>query len=268
MPCDNHHPLKSTRPKSGTVSNTTLMPRESPEDTVLRGSDSELKALIFQSPRPEIHDGIVLLSSGKPFPRQGLQARLPRRHDESNRGCTNSRHTNTTTNQLIRSVHCVNVDFLVMERIRGRTIEDAWPGLGWCASLCLAFQLRRFVSSMRSISLENAGSLATGSCRSFWLDDRFGSPARATVRDVMDFLAFWTYFRSIRHEYKKSSHNHVVLNGSRDLSAKAFVLTHHDLAPRNIMVDALGDACLLDWDLAGFYPVYFEYASRLNFKMP
>jgi hypothetical protein len=33
-----------------------------------------------------------------------------------------------------------------------------------------------------------------------------------------------------------------------------FVLTHHDLAPRNLMVDLNGKLWLLDWEYTGFIP--------------
>jgi thiamine kinase-like enzyme len=34
------------------------------------------------------------------------------------------------------------------------------------------------------------------------------------------------------------------------------------------MVDTSGDAWLVDWDLAGYYPIYFEYAAMSNFLEP
>jgi hypothetical protein len=34
------------------------------------------------------------------------------------------------------------------------------------------------------------------------------------------------------------------------------------------MVDASGDAWLIDWDLAGYYPMYFEYVAMSNFLEP
>lgn len=52
------------------------------------------------------------------------------------------------------------------------------------------------------------------------------------------------------------------------LESGMFVFTHHDLAPRNILLAPSGELWLLDWDFAGFYPIYFEYASMQNFDMP
>ncbi|KAL3446047.1 hypothetical protein BJX65DRAFT_279958 [Aspergillus insuetus] len=47
-----------------------------------------------------------------------------------------------------------------------------------------------------------------------------------------------------------------------------FILTHHDLTPRNLLDSPSGQLSILDWDLAGFYPISFEYASMYNFNIP
>lgn len=46
------------------------------------------------------------------------------------------------------------------------------------------------------------------------------------------------------------------------------VLTHHDLAPRNLMVDSSRRLWLVGWDYAGWYPPYFEYAAMHKFHAP
>jgi hypothetical protein len=51
-------------------------------------------------------------------------------------------------------------------------------------------------------------------------------------------------------------------------TAETLVLTHHDLAPRNIKLDRCNQIWLIDWDFAGFYPKYFEYAAMNAFNIP
>ncbi|KAF9466195.1 kinase-like domain-containing protein [Collybia nuda] len=38
------------------------------------------------------------------------------------------------------------------------------------------------------------------------------------------------------------------------------VFTHQDLALRNLMLDKKAQLWIIDWELAGWYPAYFEYA--------
>ncbi|PYH36336.1 phosphotransferase family protein [Aspergillus neoniger CBS 115656] len=61
-----------------------------------------------------------------------------------------------------------------------------------------------------------------------------------------------------------------VLTGTASIPSAMgpYVLTHHDLVPRNLLLSPSGELWLLDWDLAGFYPIYFEYASMYNFIIP
>ncbi|KAB8276929.1 hypothetical protein BDV30DRAFT_235172 [Aspergillus minisclerotigenes] len=40
-----------------------------------------------------------------------------------------------------------------------------------------------------------------------------------------------------------------------------FVLVHQDISPRNMILDATGKVCLLDWAHAGAYPPAFERAA-------
>lgn len=42
------------------------------------------------------------------------------------------------------------------------------------------------------------------------------------------------------------------------------VLTHLDLHPGNIIVGDDGRVWLIDWEHAGFYPQWFEYASMVE----
>jgi len=154
--------------------------------------------------------------------------------------------------------------YCVMDRIPGRTLEDVWASLSWFNTIKLAFQLRRFVQHLRSITSPVAGSLATGECRSFYLEDRYGLPARCGPRDMEYFFGFWTNFTSMRKAIQTADQPIIP---TQKLPTEPFVFTHHDLAPRNILLSPSDELWLLDWEYAGFYPIYFEYAAMQNFNM-
>ena len=44
-------------------------------------------------------------------------------------------------------------------------------------------------------------------------------------------------------------------------SSLPLVLTHLDIHPNNIIIGDDGRVWLIDWEFAGFYPQWFEYAS-------
>lgn len=41
------------------------------------------------------------------------------------------------------------------------------------------------------------------------------------------------------------------------------VMTHGDLSPRNILVQGSKVVAILDWEMSGYYPEYWEYVKAL-----
>lgn len=164
-----------------------------------------------------------------------------------------------------RIVQVDDVFYCIMDRISGTALDIAWPELGWISSLRLAFQLRRVVQRLRSAVSVTSGSLATGKCTSYFLQDSFGLPPRATLYQVNAFLNFWANFTTLRQETKKTPAEHATCPRPVFTYSHPFVFTHHDLAPRNIILDPEGQLWIIDWDCAGFYPEFYEYAGMYNF---
>ncbi|CCE32883.1 uncharacterized protein CPUR_06749 [Claviceps purpurea 20.1] len=155
--------------------------------------------------------------------------------------------------------------YCIMDRIPGTTLDIAWHELGWIASLRLAFQMRRIVHRLRSVVSASSGTLPIGECTSYFLEDRYNLPLRANYHHMNAFLNFWANFAGFGPEVKKTPAEHAICPRPVFTSSRPFVLTHHDLAPRNIMLDPGGQLQIIDWDLAGFYPEFFEYAGMHNF---
>jgi thiamine kinase-like enzyme len=100
------------------------------------------------------------------------------------------------------------------------------------------------------------------------LEDFFGLPDRSSPENIGYFIKFWVRFVSIRQEITAVKQSRPEPKGRIPPTSRTFVFTHHDLAPRNLLLDPTGKLWLLDWDLAGFYPLYFEYAAMQNFHVP
>jgi serine/threonine protein kinase len=162
--------------------------------------------------------------------------------------------------------------YTIMDRLEGTTLDVSWTELGWFTTVKLALQLRRFVRLLRSITSPIAGSLATGECRSFWLEDRYGLPANSGPGEITHFFHFWANFTLMRRAMQESKQPRVPDSPEPttevQLTVEPFVLTHLDLTPRNLLISPSGQLTVLDWDLAGFYPIPFEYASMYSFNIP
>lgn len=115
--------------------------------------------------------------------------------------------------RIQRSIQIDDGFYCIMDWIPGQTLDVEWPELGWIASLRLAFKLRQIIRRLRSAESISCGSLATGNCRSYYLDDSFGLPPRATVDQVNAFVNFWASLVTPRQEVKKTPAEHSSARG-------------------------------------------------------
>jgi len=166
-----------------------------------------------------------------------------------------------------RTIKSDSSAYCIIDLIEGATLEKAWSKLGWFTTIRLALQLRGFIRQLRSATSQYAGSLVSGECKSFWLDDRFRIPNRSAPSTITSFFRFWIDFVSIRKAKTNASIPSLPSTAWIPSTAKTLVLTHHDLAPRNILLDRRNQIWLVDWDFAGFYPKYFEYAAMHEFNI-
>ena len=63
----------------------------------------------------------------------------------------------------------------------------------------------------------------------------------------------------ISQNFKKASSNAAPFDSSMPL-----VFTHFDLSPRNLILDKRNRLWVIDFELSGFYPKWFEYVGVLS----
>lgn len=233
------------------------------DDQLLDYSESELVQFLETSPSLEKYGSIILLSS-----RYLAKSYRANEAEDAIRATELAVGLGIHVPRIRRTVIHGGTAYCIMDRILGKSLEVEWPRLGWIATARLALQLRQIINRLRSIPSPTAGSPVSGECRSFYIEDRYSLPPRADSEQINSFINFWVNFVSIRQEVKKTRTQHSacanpVLSGDHPL-----VFTHHDLAPRNILLDSEGQVWLTDWDEAGWYPKFFEYAAMHNFIMP
>ncbi|KAM5442017.1 hypothetical protein MferCBS31731_002846 [Microsporum ferrugineum] len=167
--------------------------------------------------------------------------------------------------RVVESHHHNNI-YVISDRVRGHTLEEAWVSLSWLRSLLLAMQLRRFVRRMRTLTSKTAGSLSDGKCRSMWLGNYYGLPPHASSETITAFVRFWYNVSSSRK--RKAYRTSTCTSPFEPDRYSPLTFSHQDLAPRNIIVDEKFRLWLLDWDQSGWYPIYFEYVCMQNFSVP
>lgn len=145
---------------------------------------------------------------------------------------------------------------IVMKLICGEMIGKAWPSLSDGTKLSLALEMRSYLNELRSFQAPYIGSYG----RAPYPDlAQFGPPFDKPFTSVSQmkeaFLegyekergpSFCTLLRKIlRDDYR-------------------IVFTHSDLNIRNILVRDGHIVAILDWETAGFFPEYWEFAEAMR----
>ncbi|KAH8920101.1 kinase-like protein [Atractiella rhizophila] len=148
------------------------------------------------------------------------------------------------------------IHILLMEFIPSRTLEDAWETLSWFSRLRVWFTLRSYVRQLRQIRRDLPGPLVPCNewITSFWsgIEGFKGCDYRELIR--------W-----LNQRITDSKRGSTV--GQIPYSPKKFplVFTHGDLNWRNVLLTPDGTIFLIDWQTAGFYPSFWEYAGMARY---
>lgn len=142
---------------------------------------------------------------------------------------------------------------IVMDFVDGECLEEAWKTMDEAQKRSVAEQLRDIVSTMR-LAPFNQQSIGTidGPVRDVrQISDYTGGPFDSE-RELNDFVLDLLpgtppAVRQTLTESLRTDHS--------------IVFTHGDLSPRNIIVQRDRIQGLLDWELAGWYPEYWEYVK-------
>ncbi|KAF5987228.1 kinase subdomain-containing protein [Fusarium coicis] len=152
---------------------------------------------------------------------------------------------------------------IVMQRIRGTSLAEAWGSLSEADLASIFAQLRRMLEELRAIMPQNGAGVEScigGSLR----DSRIprSRPRFGPFKTIQDF------HRWLREDLEPGSRpDHMEDQDWKDIKEMATeedgpwpppVFTHGDLSPFNILVRGDQVVGIIDWEFAGWYPLYWE----------
>lgn len=145
--------------------------------------------------------------------------------------------------------------FILMDRIKGQTLEEVWSTLSGLQKGHIAEQVAEYIQQLRHLQSPAMQSLNGGPLYSSWLFlDAEGNPYGPLRSDIelQDSLALALKElpRVVSARFK-----------ARLPVCTPYTFTHGDLNCQNIIVkngELLG---ILDWESAGYFPVWWEYAA-------
>ncbi|KAF5385040.1 hypothetical protein D9615_000876 [Tricholomella constricta] len=178
-----------------------------------------------------------------------------------------SSQTSIPIPRIRRCITCKGQQFLLMEYVEGSDIYEIWPSLSLWRRFRVVWTLRGYVQQLRALELPNKGIpgpiQASGApllCQGHYFSERGAGP-------------FGSYAAMTAWYNGRSRLNSVLLdpsirNASMIPESKTFfddsmplVFTHGDISPANIRLGKDDTVWLLDWERAGAYPKWFEYAN-------
>jgi hypothetical protein len=154
--------------------------------------------------------------------------------------------------------------YILMSRLKGTPLNEAWDKMPEKTRVNVLAQLRAYMSEVRAVAPPRPGHVGSFDYTPLWDDRIFGSSygpftspeefhlaARAgqTEEDV----------KAGRWHASDEELTQLLLEHSR--REYSIHLTHGDLCFRNIMVHEDKISGIFDWELAGWYPDYWEYTN-------
>jgi aminoglycoside phosphotransferase (APT) family kinase protein len=153
---------------------------------------------------------------------------------------------------------------ILMEFVEGDLLENVWDQHDAEWKERIIAQLGDSMSQLRTVKGEFVGSVDGTYCEDqFFQEQSEPHGPFATEAEFHEALI----------EVLKASEDNpwvdMVAGFIRALPPHDLVLTHSDFAPRNIIVRSNRIVAILDWELSGYYPAYWEYVKayyRLNWS--
>ncbi|KAJ6189814.1 kinase-like protein [Penicillium mononematosum] len=169
-------------------------------------------------------------------------------------------HTEIPVPTVLREwVDNENRYMILMERVKRQTLEDAWPTLSQDEKETIADQVAAALGQLRSFESASMQDIDQGPIYSGWL---FGDPKKpfgpfSSDSELWDGLRHWLHQPSTKVFPERA----LAAFRKRLPNCRPYVLTHGDLNLGNIMVENGRLTGILDWEYAGYFPVWWEYVA-------
>lgn len=142
-----------------------------------------------------------------------------------------------------------NNNYILMEYIEGDILENVLETLNKDDKNNIINQLKRYINEMRKKINLNICSINNNPCYELSISNELFGP----FKEIEEFNNYRINKLIIDDEDIKK-----YINSNKNIKTN-FILTHNDLGPYNIIVKDNNIVAILDWEMAGYYPEYWEY---------
>ncbi|KAJ5436987.1 hypothetical protein N7445_007872 [Penicillium cf. griseofulvum] len=147
--------------------------------------------------------------------------------------------------------------YIFMSFVAGETLHTAWDTFGVSAKSHISRQLASYIQEIRDMgNIGYIGSIDHGPVTDHSL---------STSIDKGPFDSEQDFNTALINAYQKNApkrHIRSFLSGMLPQSHR-ILFTHGDIRPQNVMVKDGNVVAIIDWELSGWYPEYWEFAEAL-----
>lgn len=141
--------------------------------------------------------------------------------------------------------------YIVMDFIPGQPLDECWNDRSRDTQGKIAAQVAEIIQEMQSIELLQSGPAGGGPYRGLFFTDYSAGP----FMDAAEMEAWFNHKLDICKSVNKAPKDIPPFQFTK------FVIIHHDISPRNLILDQHGQVWLIDWAYSGAYPPVFESAA-------
>lgn len=162
--------------------------------------------------------------------------------------------------------------YIVMERIKGLSLDLEWPQMSSTSKDAVAFQLRNIFEEMRKLA--SPGRYCSVGCQGlpdglFWTDNPlnpFAGPFGTEAELNKALILKYTESGLSKHKADYYTRTFTSVFQSHEPT-----FSHADFQRKNILIrkretqldSAHSELVIIDWEFAGWYPSYWEYARAI-----
>lgn len=147
---------------------------------------------------------------------------------------------------------------IVMEFVEGDCLRDVWDKYDAEQKQHVIEQLHGFFAQLRDIEGSFIGSVDGTACEDQLFTDDLGG-----YGPYNNEASFNEGVVAALRNTLASGWTETVCDMVLALNDHKIVLTHGDISPRNILVQGSKVVAIVDWEMSGYYPEYWEYVKAL-----
>jgi aminoglycoside phosphotransferase (APT) family kinase protein len=147
---------------------------------------------------------------------------------------------------------------IVMTFVEGKPLDEEWSTYSDHQKANVISELKRYIDEMRTLQSSQIASVDGTYCNDQFFSDELGSYGPFESES-----AFRDGLTAALREKGDNSWTEMIIRFIQSLPEGKILLTHNDIAPRNILVRDAKVVAILDWENSGFYPEYWEYVKAM-----